>query len=440
MLAQFQDYAACTANRTFARYANGAPFARVRKNQPPLDAPGFIGFPLQVGTHRNGKPVLFTELQHIKLQAELCEALRPLYRQWFAAHSQPAQMPEVLATIESGPMLRIASPVEPSPLAWDRRAISADSIPVGLAHGFGGAQSVAWNRTIDHHVIVAGATGSGKSVLMRLMLLSLALATDPGQMELVLIDPKNRGLEELARLPHVRQPMAWNPSDMAAMLAAVDVELSARIAKNSPASPVIILAIDEVADLLEGNAVLQSLYARINKMGREQGIHTIAGTQKPMLTELGQGPTQATFQAVGRMQRSRDTRIATGLDVPADALPYPGLFYIASNGRAPQVVQVPFVSEDDARRTVGQLARQHGEVSPSVLRPGVAPVTVEDRRVADGWKRAAADAVKLWQGFGDGWKEQSERQQMIYLGINPSGGSYYSGQKRLDMVREIGLD
>jgi len=439
MIEQFSGYAARTANKTFARYSNGAPFARVRPKVSPLYAPGFIGFALQVGTHKNGKPVLFTELQHAKLEAELCEALRPLYAAWNSAHEQPAQLPGTLATIESGPMLRIASPVAPPHLAWDRRAITANSVPVGLAHGFGGAQSVAWDRTIDHHVLIAGATGSGKSVLMRLMLVSLALAYEPGQMEMVLIDPKNKGLEELARLPHVRQPMAWEPGDMAAMLAAVDVELSARIAKSSPTEQVIILAIDEIADLLEGNAALQSLYARINKLGRENGIYTVAGTQKPMLTELGQGPTQATFLAVGRMQRSRDTKTATGLDVPADALPYPGLFYIASNGRAPQVVQVPFVSEIDAARNVGQLARRYGEVSPSVLRPGVAPVTVEDRRVADGWKRAAADAVKLWQGFGDGWNEQSERQQMIHLGISPNGGSYYSGQKRLEMVREIGL-
>jgi len=434
-LNEFLTYSARAANRTFARYANGAPFARVRPKTPPLVAPGFVALRLQTGIHANGKPVLYSDMQAPKLSTELNEALRPLYA---AAMHGNAQLPETLCTVDSGPVLRLASPLAPAPVPWRANAHASYSLPVGTVTDWHGVRTVAWDRRIDPHALIAGSTGSGKSVAMRQIILELASVTGPDKCEIVLIDLKNAGLAPLAALPHVRQPLAWKPDSAAALLAAVETELQRRIQSGSNEHPLLVLAVDELTELLEGDKVRQQAFSSIARLGREKRIAIIGGTQKPMLTELGQGVSQMTFQLIGRMRSGRDTKTASGgVAVDGSDLAYPGIFYAVSTGRSPEIVQVPYADDATASAAVAALRTRYPSSPSSLLSPGVAAVSTEDRAAADRWKRAAADAFRLVAQLGESWQGQTERQQMIALGINPQGSSFYSGQKRLELVREV---
>lgn len=411
------------ANRTFLRYANGAPFARVRPGRQPLQAPGFLALQLQTGTHGNSKPVLFSDLQAVKLLSELNESMRPVY----AAAMQGEQMPATLCTIDTGPVLRFASPVAPPALPWRASAQNSHSLPVGIAEDWHGRRAVYWDRRIDAHALIGGATGSGKSVAMRGLLLELAHATGPGHCEIALIDMKNSGLAPLATLPHVRQPLAWKPADAAALLVAVEAELQRRIASGDDSAPLLVLAVDELTELLEGDKALQSTFASIARLGREKRIALVGGTQKMLLGELGQGPEQMTFALGGRMRKGDGASLA-----------YPGLFFATSTGRSPEIVQVPYASPEQVAATVDALRTRHPAPPPSVLTPGATPATADERKAASQWQRAAADAVRLWKAFGDGWMNETQSSLIVALGLpNASGNNLYRGKERLELVREV---
>lgn len=88
------------------------------------------------------------------------------------------------------------------------------------------------------------------------------------------MDAKNRNLHHFEAAPHVRRPVAYRPEDMVAAIKAVEDEVS-RDAHRTRTTPTIILAIDEMTDVLAGDKALQEWLERIANMGRELGIHLV---------------------------------------------------------------------------------------------------------------------------------------------------------------------
>ena len=163
------------------------------------------------------------------------------------------------------------------------------------------------------HVLIAGTTGSGKTELMRTLLLSLALKNRQSQLQLALLDPKGRGLAPLARLPHLIAPIATTPKACAALLERAVAEMERRDAAQC-SLPRIVVAVDELTDLLtHAGPLIEPLLTRLAQRGREAGIHLIAGAQKPAATILGP-LLKANFPArlVGRVTSPEDARVATG--------------------------------------------------------------------------------------------------------------------------------
>ncbi len=166
------------------------------------------------------------------------------------------------------------------------------------------------------HVLMSGTTGSGKTAALRTLLLSLAMYNHPGQMQLVLIDPKGRGLAPLAGLPHVWQGrgVAQDITMAAETLRALIEEMVQRdVARRN--RPHIVVGIDELADLLTvgGKAVAEAL-TRLTQRGREAGIHVVAATQKPAATLIG-GLVKANFpvRVVGSVVSPEDAKVAAGI-------------------------------------------------------------------------------------------------------------------------------
>ena len=173
------------------------------------------------------------------------------------------------------------------------------------------------------HVLVAGTTGSGKTELMRTLILSLAMTNRQSKLQIALIDPKRRGFAPLAGLPHVLEDVASTPDAIWALLHKLTSEMERRD-RDGITSPHIVIAVDELLDVLaldgmsgSGRAPgkeIETTLTRIAQRGREAGLHLVAGAQKPSSAVIG-SLLKANFptRLVGRVGSSEDARVATGL-------------------------------------------------------------------------------------------------------------------------------
>lgn len=164
------------------------------------------------------------------------------------------------------------------------------------------------------HILVAGATGSGKTELLRAIVASLAIGNRQAALQIALIDPKARGLAPLAGLPHLIAPVA---SDAAAALALLErlAEEMARRDLDGVSSPRIVIVVDELLDLLmAARRPVEAVLTRIAQRGREAGLHLVVGVQKPSSSALGP-MLKANFpvRLVGRVGSLEDARVASGV-------------------------------------------------------------------------------------------------------------------------------
>lgn len=158
------------------------------------------------------------------------------------------------------------------------------------------------------HLLIAGATGSGKSVAINVILTSILLKAKPHQVKLLLIDPKKVELSVYNRIPHLLSPVVSEPKKAARALGKVVAEMERRYelfakfgvrnlagynklvqdnnsqedSTDQPSLPLILVVVDELADLMMtvSNDVEDAI-VRIAQMGRAAGIHMILATQRP---------------------------------------------------------------------------------------------------------------------------------------------------------------
>lgn len=185
------------------------------------------------------------------------------------------------------------------------------------------------------HVLVAGMTGSGKTELMRTMIVSLALTNRQSKLQIALIDPKSRGFMPLAGLPHLIDQVASDAASTLALLEKLIVEMERRDQENI-SSPHIVIAVDELLDVLAaGGKQVEMALTRIAQRGREAGLHLIAGAQKPSSAALGP-MLKANFpvRLVGRVGSTDDARVAAGVSgTSAEKLLGHGDFLAVASGQ-----------------------------------------------------------------------------------------------------------
>jgi S-DNA-T family DNA segregation ATPase FtsK/SpoIIIE len=164
------------------------------------------------------------------------------------------------------------------------------------------------------HVLVAGTTGSGKTELLRTLALSLAARNRQAQLQLLLIDPKGRGLGPMGALPHALAEVVADVGQAVEVLGWLVGEMERRDASGH-STPHIVVLIDELADLLQvGGKTAEAALTRVAARGREAGLHVLAGTQKPSAGVMS-GLLKANFpvRLVGRVASAEDARIAAGV-------------------------------------------------------------------------------------------------------------------------------
>jgi DNA segregation ATPase FtsK/SpoIIIE, S-DNA-T family len=213
------------------------------------------------------------------------------------------------------------------------------------------------------HVLVAGITGSGKTELMRTLILSLALTNRQAKLQLALIDPKRRGFAPLSGLPHVIDDVAAAPDAIRALLHRLIAEMERRDHDNI-SSPHIVIVVDELLDILAmdeaggrgGGKEIEAALTRIAQRGREAGLHLVAGTQKPAASALGP-MLKASFptRLVGRVGSPEDARVATGLSGSgAEKLLGRGDFLAVAAGQTVRF-QAAWTSAQDWNQVISQM-------------------------------------------------------------------------------------
>ncbi len=221
------------------------------------------------------------------------------------------------------------------------------------------------------HVLIAGATGCGKTELLRSLLLSLALYNRQAHLQLVMIDPKRRGLAPLNGLPHQLAPVATQAAEAQALLEYVVAEMERRDEENAPPTPRIIVAIDEVGDLLAvADKEVERLLVRVAQRGREAGFHLIVSTQRPSADAVP-GALKANLPArlIGRVASGQEALTAAGIPgTNAELLVGSGDF-VAVVGSQVTRFQAAYTGPVDIQRTVAYLQETAAAGSYSGQRP-----------------------------------------------------------------------
>lgn len=208
------------------------------------------------------------------------------------------------------------------------------------------------------HVLVAGTSGSGKTELMRSMILSLAVANRQAQLQIALVDPKSRGFGPLAGLRHLLAPPALDIASATALFERLIEALDRREAEGV-SQPRIVIVVDEVIDLLmRGGKQIEQGLTRIAQGGREAGLHLVLGAHKPASAALGAHlKANLPLRLVGRVGSADDARVASGISGSgAEKLTGRGDFLAVAGGQVTrfQAAYVPasgWVEIADAIRT-----------------------------------------------------------------------------------------
>ena len=254
----------------------------------------------------------------------------------------------------------------PQPLDWRAATLRRSRYTMLAGRNYSAQPAADLLVRLDEqpHTLIAGTTGSGKSTLERMLLLSLALNTAPDELSIVLVDMKNSDLAALAALPHVAQ-FAVLDHDAAAAVRSVEAELRRRIERQIN-SPKLLLAIDELRELARLPGIVDRL-SSILSLGRSLGIHVIAATQHPKAGDIGSVvkanfPLRLVGQVVGaRQAEAAADRPGTG----AERLPGNGAF-LAITG--PDTLRIQAYWIDDS--AVASLVRTITAKWPAPVRTG----------------------------------------------------------------------
>ncbi len=255
-------------------------------------------------------------------------------------------------------------------------------IPVVLGKTVSG-EEVMTDLTRMPHLIIAGATGSGKSVCINSIIMSILMNASPDQIRLIMVDPKKVELTAYSKLPHMIAPVITEPKGAAAALNWLVREMerryellkthgvrniigyneSSRRENDAPAHlPYIVTIVDELADLMAvSQNDIETPITRIAQMARAVGIHLILATQRPsreVITGLIKAnfPTRIAFKVSSRV----NSQIILD-EIGAESLLGNGdMLFLPPGTSVLTRAQGAFVRDEDIHRTIDFISDQAG--------------------------------------------------------------------------------
>ncbi len=281
-----------------------------------------------------------------------------------------------------------------------------DKLSLALGKNIGG-EPISVDLALMPHLLIAGTTGSGKSVGINTMILSLLYRLDPSQCKFIMIDPKMLELSVYDGIPHLLAPVVTDPKKAVVALKWTVKEMEERYKRMSKlgvrningyndrvreaqetgdlltrtvqtgfdketgeavfeqeemdyeAMPYIVVIVDEMADLMMvAGKDIEGAVQRLAQMARAAGIHLITATQRPSVdvitgTIKANFPTRISFQVTSKI----DSRTILGEQGAEQLLGQGDLLYMAGGGRIMRV-HAPFVSDDEVEKIVHFLKKQ----------------------------------------------------------------------------------
>jgi S-DNA-T family DNA segregation ATPase FtsK/SpoIIIE len=322
-------------------------------------------------------------------------------------------------------------------------------LPLALGKDIGGEPVVA-NLAKMPHLLIAGTTGSGKSVAINTMILSLLYKLTPEECRLIMIDPKMLELSVYDGIPHLLSPVVTDPKKAVVALKWVVGEMEERYRKMSKMGvrniegyngrvrealakgemfkrtiqtgfdedtgepvfeteefapvtlPYIVVIVDEMADLMMvAGKEIEACIQRLAQMARASGIHLIMATQRPSVdvitgTIKANFPTRISFQVTSKI----DSRTILGEQGAEQLLGMGDMLYMAGGARITRI-HGPFVSDEEVEEIVNHLK----SFGPPAYMSGVVEGPEDDK----------ADDIDLVLGLGGGESDDSLYDQAVAI-------------------------
>jgi S-DNA-T family DNA segregation ATPase FtsK/SpoIIIE len=267
-------------------------------------------------------------------------------------------------------------------------------LPMALGEATGG-EPVAIDLKEMPHLLIAGATGSGKSVCINSLVSSLVLTKDPQELRLLMVDPKRVELTPFNGVPHLLMPVIVDVERAIQAFGGVLNEMFRRYrvmeqagtrtvdAYNRKAAeplPHIVVIVDELADLMMTAAyeVEQSL-VRLAQLGRATGIHLILATQRPSVNVVtGLMKANIAARIAFAVASQVDSRVILDMAGAEKLLSKGDMLFLSPSEPKPQRVQGAYISDKEIERLVLYWRSQHGPITQFSLRSEGLPIPDEE--------------------------------------------------------------
>ncbi len=246
-------------------------------------------------------------------------------------------------------------------------------LPIALGKSISGSPITGDLSTMPH-LLIAGTTGSGKSVCINTIILSLLYKHSPEKCKFILIDPKMLELSTYEGIPHLLCPVITEAKRAASVLGWVVKEMENRYKlmtkvgvrnidgyneKHKISMPYIVVIVDEMSDLmLVAGKDIENYIQKLSQMARAAGIHIIMATQRPSVdvitgTIKANFPTRISFQVTSKI----DSRTILGEQGAEQLLGKGDMLYMTSANRMTRI-HAPFVSESEIEKINNFLRNQ----------------------------------------------------------------------------------
>jgi S-DNA-T family DNA segregation ATPase FtsK/SpoIIIE len=246
-------------------------------------------------------------------------------------------------------------------------------LPIALGKNISGVPVVGDLASMPH-LLIAGTTGSGKSVCINTIILSLLYRHTPDKCKFILIDPKMLELSTYEGIPHLLCPVITEAKKAASVLGWVVKEMESRYrlmtkegvknidgynTKHKVTMPYIVVVVDEMSDLmLVAGKEIENYIQKLSQMARAAGIHIIMATQRPSVdvitgTIKANFPTRISFQVTSKI----DSRTILGEQGAEQLLGKGDMLYMSSANKIVRI-HAPFVAEKEIEKINNHLRTQ----------------------------------------------------------------------------------
>ncbi len=254
-------------------------------------------------------------------------------------------------------------------------------IAIGLGKDLSGQNLMCDLRKMPH-ILIAGATGSGKSVCINAILASIIYRSSPKDVRLILVDPKMVELNMYNGIPHLLIPVVTDPKQAASALNWAVNEMMERYqkfadtkvrdissyndkaeAENTEKMPLIVVIIDELADLMMvAPQQVESAICRLAQLARAAGIHLVLATQRPsvdVITGLIKAniPSRLSFMVASQV----DSRTVLDMGGAEKLMGNGDMLYYPAGTNQPQRAQCAFISQREVERVVDYIKKHSNQ-------------------------------------------------------------------------------